>query len=443
MSVGPIRMLILIGLSATGRANGFEDNKPSERARPEPLLAVEAGRSKLRTGEVSWSEQVEGKRGPLHYFARFADDSFTYVHRGDDNGVVHRDAEGKPLEGLSFTGSMNWLFLAGEAWSHTERDITANKYLGETPPLSGLDVRGLGLTSTVPLDASTWQDTLWKYGGKIPVPARFSCTRDGKLHVVTAALERDWEHEWSIDPDRGWNPIRVVTRKKGSSGFWAEMKCTLRKYDQVWFPDVIVYSGGSPVRKRTIRIESCRFNRTDQPRVLGPRDIGIESGTNVHVIEDWLSGKITPESEAGLSWNGDQVVSRAELKEQVRSGDVKIGPTLVVESNRLGREQRARHSAEKERNNAVIHETAFRVPNSWEKYVQLVSALCSFSANQRVSADSILKDVLQRAIGKGPEAHAVLFSELKTRLEHIMTPDQSRIARDRIPKAITTTAPAR
>lgn len=274
-----------------------------------------------------------------------------------------------------------------------------------------------------------WRDTLGKFGGDKASPAKYSVQKEGGLHVVTADLGEDLEYVWYIDPDRGHNPTRIISRRKSRPNEpLAVAKCTLRKFEGVWFPDEVMYFDWKQNLRKTIRVESAEFDKPDHPSPLTPAAIGVESGTTVMKQGYWLDKKKDPGDASGFAWTGERIIPLREYNAGMKSGKFRPGPTVSAELGRIRREQEKRRRASVTGNSARLQPAAAIVgPNAWERYVDDVARVCNFSDTQKSSAQGILKELQARAVGTSAHHHPVLFEELKRRIDGILTPAQRQV----------------
>lgn len=120
---------------------------------PPALVAFERARSLevLATGDIEWSAETFCQTDPTSklrfYTSRFAGADFTWVDRGDKDGVAFRKPDGKPEDRYSFNGPWHVLVKDSSVWRHVESAISCEVSPSEDPnsrvPLT-FDVRLLG-----------------------------------------------------------------------------------------------------------------------------------------------------------------------------------------------------------------------------------------------------------------------------------------------------------
>jgi hypothetical protein len=256
--------------------------------RPAALQRAVEQRLRLSTGRVEcshdmWAESADGEHD-WHRFtyvtARFGERDRIWSQRGDDDGVLLRDRQGKPAASSSRrTGPLHTLWDDGVLWRRQEGFVESDRYVdGRTNNLV-LDMRTLGLHAG--LDFRDAEEVVWQDPGRAKRRVYTEEAADG-LRLVTAKRDDGAVMRWWIDPERGWNPVRVRIE---FPEVWAESRTTLQKLDGVWFPETVEYyssrwkKGKHP--KDVIKVQDARFNEPGQPADFGPGDIGIERGATI------------------------------------------------------------------------------------------------------------------------------------------------------------------
>ena len=269
---------------------------------PPALLNMDQARRKLETGQLdcAWEWRKTTSLGlevvVFNYAtARFAGDERILVLRGDDEGVVSRNVEGRPAD----RRPVSMLLKDGQQWRHVDGSWDAEWHLGVRfdPPF---DPRLLGALSALPCrdryDSPWYEDET--------ANCRFTERVEGELVVVTQVCE-GWKCEWWIDPQRGWNAVRV--RAEFARGGWGESRSSLKQFDGLWFPERVEFfssdwkDGQEPVER--VWVYRAEFNRPEHPRTFRPDDIGITRGTQVNVRDE----NLRPFNEPGV-YDGREVV---------------------------------------------------------------------------------------------------------------------------------------
>jgi hypothetical protein len=127
--------------------------------------------------------------------------------------------------------------------------------------------------------------------------------------------------EFTIDPERGWQPTRVVIYR--DNRVVAEVRSTLAQFDGRWFPQIEdEYEGGfgeGAVPTKTCITHTADVNRPAHPSALRPADIGIDVGMEMMVFESFGS---KPEFRI---WDGQAPVDSDAFNARLRRGELRIG----------------------------------------------------------------------------------------------------------------------
>jgi len=302
------------------RAYAFGDKPPA-------LLAAEQARESawLRTARIEFRRDWLGARDSsspptCHYFTwQCAGETYITVDQGDQDGVVIRDADGRPRNDLPYNGPIGFLIKGDEIWQHSEDAPTADVWSGERRSFFKLhDLRKEGLDPVV--DGADPEERLRALGYPLP---DYDSFEEGGLTVVRAKVE-DGEWRWWIDPEKDWNIVRTGVWMNGQQ--IGETRYTLAQYDGVWFPQRMEryrLGAGDVFPSTVITTLSAEFNRPDHPQNLTQADIGIEVGTTI-VFQD---PKPDVASDA-IVWDGKKPVSPAEFTERLKNGELQRGPTM-------------------------------------------------------------------------------------------------------------------
>ncbi|HMQ16043.1 MAG TPA: hypothetical protein PKC49_08730, partial [Phycisphaerae bacterium] len=319
-----------------------------ERVPPDALLRFERARAALQSGVVECSRETRGVDtagggGEFRLFtyatARFGLQDAIWLHRGDAEGVTLRDEAGNPAA----TSPLARLRAGGRVW---EDERGAGMRVSCFTPGAGRvpDARTFGVgaaMSQLDLAQALWKDA--DAGGR----TYRETVRDG-LHIVTADAAGE-SIEWWIDPSRGWNAVRVVTRRQGHVA--VEARIALRQFDEVWFPEAIEFfrSGwkGGKEPCEVLRVYSAEFNSPDHPLEFKPEDIGITPGTFVVQLD-------AQRREAGYgSYDGNEFLTFAERRARAEAAKAASG----------GAEPAGRSAAER-------YAAALRAETEWEAYTR-------------------------------------------------------------------------
>jgi len=240
---------------------------------PPAFLKMAEARAALKTGavDVAFEEFFGQRRVFENRTYRFAGSDLLYVGRGDDQGVVWRDTDGNPTP---YAHDLAYALRKGDQlWVHRELDYEAEFKPAKSHHIAP-DVRTIGLMYGFTYGAL--EEAIWRDPVKQPGARKYSETVDEGMHVVTAQSDVG-EIKWWIDPQRGWQPVRVALFVDGQ--LFAESRSVLKQFDGAWFPEAVQYwvKGHAEGREPKIRItvHSGEFNRPDHPHEFRPEEIGI------------------------------------------------------------------------------------------------------------------------------------------------------------------------
>lgn len=285
----------------------------------------------LRTGSIEWSvEQADTAAFPgwiRYHSGQIAGDDFTMVDWGDEEGVVMRGTDGKPVEQCDYTGPIRFLNQNSQTWFHVDRAPGANVFPEAHTLMEQFhvgDARKIGMTPT-PSTRSPYELLRMGVGAEV----RYAEAVEAGLHVVTLDVHGTWLRWW-IDPERGWNAVRSEVIRDGKTEAWCISE--LKQFGDAWFPQSIAYysaghfDGQQPYR--VINVSSATFNSPDEAQTLSPADIGIEAGTQV-IFDD---PSVFPPLQY---WDGERLVTQKEFFARLESGGLQRGPTVQAELERL------------------------------------------------------------------------------------------------------------
>jgi hypothetical protein len=290
---------------------------PPAEKRAEALRMLQAERNAIRTGTLRWSRCDYRKGGATRasYESRIAGGDLVLRVLGDGGAVERDPSNPRPPPDH---GPLNVLNRDGECWTHEELSVFAEVWptghgFSGTP-----DPRTFGLATVVSFE--TLDQTVWLGASD---GERVSPCEEFDEHGMTIVKARDGNDEVSyvIDPARGWNPVRITRRANGL--VTQEMRCELAEFDGHWFPRRIEYfdadfeNGSRPAE--IVEVEHAAFNRPGDPARLGPGDIRIDIGTNIHRFNSE-----TQEHELTF-WDGEKLISQDEYLRRAAAGELRAG----------------------------------------------------------------------------------------------------------------------
>jgi hypothetical protein len=379
--------------------------------RPRALENAQRQRDLLQTGTVEFSHERALKNyWPRFYTARFGEEDDAVALRGDEAGRFYL-SDGTVVP--------NWrphvlLMRKGDTWTYDSDGLMATLSLDPAHAEHVGKLRSLGLTF---FNAkSDVHDTLWRDAGRQPDARSYSETVENGVHVVRAQTEGGVT-TWYIDPQRGWNPVRVTYERDGQ--LVAESRSTLKEYDGVWFPATVAFFGDDPNKPlEVVTVTSAAFNRPDQPRVLTPADIGIEAGMSLHVEKP--GGK----SEF-MMFDGEKAVSQEEFGERVLAGEIKYGPTFLRTIAEIeAAAARSEVEGAPEAGAATADPTAARREreSEWEAYTRKFIAKYHLDDGQSQKAFSILRECQEQA-NQYLVRHKTEFEQLQQKFQKVADAD--------------------
>ncbi len=326
----------------------FSGERAAKAELPEPLEKSLTARQSIETAVIEWTHtrfEGAGRSGaaprPLYFTTRLSPTETLRTSRGDEAGVHYRDEHGAPMPVNQ--SEFGLLQLDDRLWSHQRNTIRA-----EVHPTGGWigpeNLRSLGVSPM--FDHRAPEEILSAPAGEphgVRSDVEFAVREDGGMQLVE---RRSGEavYRWWLDPKRQLAPVRASVEQGGEVVF--ESRVTLAQFDDVWFPSRVDYfredyaNGERPAE--TVQVLSAEFNRTDHPWTLGPTDLGIECGMNVHEF-DASRGRV------GVGkFDGQAVVPLDEYAERFRAGELETGPTYrrILAAGRSRLEQWRRETGE-------------------------------------------------------------------------------------------------
>lgn len=413
--------------------------------RPVALQMLHADRSAIKTATLSWSrtDYADAQPRRIHFQSRIGGPDLLLSMRGDDEGVISRTADGKPAP-VSY-GPVNVLICDGDLWTHADYDVfaevepTARGYQG-TP-----DPRTFGLAPVMSFE--TLDDTVWLGGGD-PMGESWYEEYEEQGRVVVVWTHGDDEVTYWIEPEHGWNPVRVVHR--AGDRLVAEMRCELENFDGHWFPRRMEFfnpsfaDGARPAE--VIVIDDAAFNRPSDPPRLGPADIRVDVGTSIH---RYGPERRNPEL---AFWDGQKLISQEEYFRRLGAGELHEGD-MHREALRYTRAL----TAERERTSTARPERWFFLgresgtytfhtwESDWERYTRQFIKTFNLTEDQTQHALSILEECQQRGrayVAAHQEEIDAAQREMKRHAQGETKPDVQRSSRaDRGRPEAAVTAP--
>jgi len=369
--------------------------------RPPALTAAVEARAKelLRTARIEYAErsvvvEPDGRRveRPLHYYTwRCAGERYVSVDRGDEEGVVMRDADGRPRTDLPHQGPQGYLVKSDEVWLHSESSPAADVFGLQRADWFRLhDLRRLGLN---PVTLGQDVEEACRANG-LPAPD-YEATTESGLDVVTATIGPG-QFRWWIDPARGWSVVRAAVLRDGQET--TSMWLTVAQVDGVWFPTEVEYvrhTDDGHELSTTYAMLSTEFNRPEHPQELTPADIGVEPGMTVHYQD--RNDIVT------AVWDGQAAISPDEYRVRLSNGSLKRGRTVERELAHLlredapGREASTKPSAESGGTATrpalfFAGERGKTFESQWEAYTRRFIMQYRLSAEQARKAWQICRD---------------------------------------------------
>lgn len=214
---------------------------------------------------------------------------------------------------------------------------------------------------------------------------------DGRV-VVVGWMAGGGSIEWTLDPRRGWNAVRIAGYRGAPKDgeLLCLTTCELRDFDGVWLPAVTVYSFPHDDQVR-VEIEAVRRDpQSARPRFTG-EDLGLEPGFSIAPQDG-------DPPRGGFRWSGTKLVSAQEWRDMVRSG-ARPGPTLQRELR--GEMSPLYTQEERELLRGFWRDNRQRVAGQheemWEAYVRRFITQYNLDDDQRQKAALILEECQAKA----------------------------------------------
>lgn len=355
---------------------------------PKELLAAQQNRNFATNGLVSWSYSSGGVT--VHCTTKFAGDE--WIHRRSSPGSI-----------------TNELHKDGEYWINTS-DNFAVCNIKDAPFPDVFDARTIGFS---PKGMSETLDHITSNPLSLPRTIgqkTYAVSDDGPYRLITtrivSATGTNYTVKQWLDPDKGLNVVRSQMFVEGDL---KSESITLLQDDGRghWFPSSTnVYRGNESEPTVTITVDETVFDDESLPASLGPEDIGVEIGTNIH-RRSVPSG---PDDHAGmhglLSWDGGKLVPFKEMADRVNRGELKVGPKVAAILSGLRTKDLLRRTFnQKIRNryeNSDTHRQMTQARSSkdifraWELYVLRFIKFYGLTADQQSKAMSVYRTLRAR-----------------------------------------------
>jgi hypothetical protein len=338
--------------------------------------------------------------------AQFGEQGDALTYRGDESGRFY-DSNGSVSAVVP--GPRAVLKADGQAWVYRNDGLQVDLYERDARQEAIYDMQSLGLS---PYNGfGDLHDVLWRDPTKQPAARTYTESVEDGLHVVRAAAEYG-TITWYLDPQRGWNPLRVTFEQGGR--VTQESRTTLRQYDGVWYPATVAFfEAGVAEPTLVLTVTAASFNRPDQPRVLKPADIGVEAGMLVSVTKPG-------DKHEFLMFDGEKAVSQEEFSRRIWAGEIKRGPSNL----RAIAEMEANSYRSEVEPRAAQDPTAARRrrESAWEAYTREFIANYHLDGGQSQKALSILRECQEEA-NQYLLRHKSDFEQLQQKLEKVANAD--------------------
>ena len=286
-------VLMLCGLNAS---HIVSPEKPLE------LSEAERYRGRIETGRVDWYLIPPPSHGGLDlqslYTSRIAFADLMESYYGLADGRGHANAE--PGQPFSY-GEMRFLMKDGEQWRFYADSVDAGIITDPTKFLHYRNIRDLGFEPTPALS------TVDAFFRQLPKHYDAAEHREDRV-VVTGHWDNGMSVRWTLDPEKGMQPVRV--EMLSGSEVLGACETEYEQFDGLWFPRHCTFShrGSTTV---TIGVLSAEFNRPDHPQELTPKDLGMVPGTQV-----------AHTSLQQTAWTGEKLIPLIDWLNMAEAGEV-------------------------------------------------------------------------------------------------------------------------
>lgn len=349
---------------------------------PEPLRRFEAARAMIETADVRWSLMDANSWTNPGETLRFRT-----FHGGPDSAVFPLDQyQGKPVKIRHANGSTREIEQAATArlsnadgnWEYRVDGILV--FHRDVPQLPHMppDIRLVGMSSSFDVTQACRIGSVFD---AMASEAIFSQeVRDG-FEVVTARWQNGTATRFFIDPQVGWNAVRVESLGSNDQ-LRQSVTTTYEQRGGVWFP-----ASCQAIDEQTgevcylVEIEHADVNNPDLPKRLEPEHIGIQNDMTVVLVH--RDGRQVAYSEGRL------VPRDEEHRAAVRSGRVRQGDKVAeFRKDRRG-------FCEPMNIDELRKVRVDRSHDDWERYTLRFIELYQLDEKQRESAMAILKKCQQ------------------------------------------------
>jgi hypothetical protein len=397
MSSMRLSIFVYIGMCGTVVALG--------QVRPAALEKAQHQREALHTGVVDFSREYPAEGGaPMLCTAQFGEQGDALTYRGDESGKFYYP-DGTVDPHLARAA----LKANDQAWVYYNDGLQVDLYERDARQEAVYNMRSLGLSPRS--GSGDLHDVLWRDATRQPAARTYTESVEDGLHVVRAVAENG-TITWYLDPQRGWNPLRVTFEQGGR--VTQESRTTLRQYDGVWYPATVAFfEAGVAEPTLVLTVTAASFNRPDQPRVLKPADIGVEAGMLVSVTKPG-------DKHEFLMFDGEKAVSQEEFSRRIWAGEIKRGPSNL----RAIAEMEANSYRSEVEPRAAQDPTAARRrrESAWEAYTREFIANYHLDGGQSQKALSILRECQEEA-NQYLLRHKSDFEQLQQKLEKVANAD--------------------
>jgi hypothetical protein len=358
---------------------------------PPALAALVADRMSVANGEVEFTWSSSRWRETRHYTSRFTADDQLLIWHGDEEGVLWRDADGRPrTRTVSDVAPYYTLAHNGYTWL-----VNDGAPLGDVRRQAGAvsgapDMRSLGFTVGVPF---------WDPDQSLALPGAEYVVSEGPDAVRVVAVLGDLRTTWTLDPQSRL-PVSIRQERRGE--LLREARIQLARTGDRWYPRSVEFftsdHKGGLEPSETIRVTRARFDAPDLPQQITPADIGIDAGFNAIEYDENMR------RVGNRIWDGSALVSSEEYSERVRRGELQPGEHFkrnVARASLMQREAAALLAETPERHGPARRPRLFAPLEEWEgewdRYVRDFCERYDLDASQRQHAQRLLQDCKARA----------------------------------------------
>lgn len=227
------------------------------------------------------------------------------------------------------------------------------------------------------------------FGGDVSVTYKES--RRGDLVQVVGEGPRDAQVLWEIEPEKGWNPTRLVLSAGDRRLF--EVLSDLQRFGQVWFPQTVEIRDGDGNIVERVWVQDFAANEDARlPDTFVPADIGAESGMVIDPV-----GGTSPEFLDAV-WDGKKILSAEDWERAKRAGIVAPSRKVAGILEKLHDGTYVDPDSDLVRAHAERAHTAREVLGPWDKYVRDFEKRYSLDDTQTQKAELILVECKDRAV---------------------------------------------